>query len=53
VAVQPALARQGGGVPLALIAGVLVAVAASGAVATAVATAVAARLPLVASLKSE
>ena len=53
VAVQPAIARQGGGLPLAVIGGVVVAVAASGLIATLVATAVAARLPLVESLKGE
>jgi hypothetical protein len=53
VAIQPALARQGGGVPFVVIGGVLAAVAASGVVATLIGTAVAARLPLVASLKSE
>ncbi len=53
VAVQPAVARQGGGLPITVIGGVLVAVAASGVVATLVATAVASRLPLVESLKSE
>jgi putative ABC transport system permease protein len=53
VAVQPAIARQGGGLPVAVIGGVLVAVAASGILATLVATAVASRLPLVESLKSE
>jgi hypothetical protein len=53
VAVQPAIARQGGGLPLAVIGGVMVAVAASGVAATLIATAVAVRLPLVESLKSE
>ncbi len=53
VAVQPAIARQGGGVPVVVIGGVIVAVAMSGALATLIATAVASRLPLVASLKSE
>ena len=53
IAVQPAIARQGGGLPVTVIGGVLVAVAASGIVATLAATAVAARLPLVESLKSE
>lgn len=53
IAVQPAIATQGGGVPIAVIGGVLVAVAASGLVATLVATSVASRLPLVESLKSE
>ncbi len=53
VAIQPALAKQGGGVPLMVIGGVLLAVAASGVVATLIGTAVAARLPVVASLKSE
>ena len=53
VAIQPALARQGGVLPVAVIGSVLVAVAIAGAVATLVATAVASRLPLVESLKSE
>jgi hypothetical protein len=53
VAVQPAIARQGGALPLAVIGGVIAAVAASGAIATLIGTAVAVRLPLVASLKSE
>jgi len=53
VAVQPAIARQGGGLPVVVIGGVVVAVAASGLIATLVATAVASRLPLVESLKSE
>ena len=53
IAVQPAVARQGGGLPLNVIAGVVVAVAASGLLATLIATAVAARLPLLESLKAE
>jgi hypothetical protein len=53
VAVQPAIARQGGGLPLGVVAGVVAAVAASGAIATLIGTTVAVRLPLVASLKSE
>ena len=53
VAVQPAIARQGGGLPVGVIGGVIAAVAASGAIATLIGTAVAVRLPLVASLKSE
>ena len=53
IAVQPAVARQGGGLPLTVIAGVVVAVAASGLLATLIATAVAARLPLLESLKAE
>lgn len=53
LAIQPALAAQGGNVPFGVIGLVVAAVAASGLVATLVATAVAARLPLVASLKSE
>ena len=52
IAVQPAVAQQGGGLPLAVIAGVVVAVAASGLLATLIATAVAARLPLLESLKA-
>ena len=53
IAVQPAVVRQGGGLPLTVIAGVVVAVAASGLLATLIATAVAARLPLLESLKAE
>ncbi len=53
IAVQPAVARQGGGLPVTVIAGVIVAVAASGLLATLIATAVAARLPLLESLKAE
>jgi putative ABC transport system permease protein len=53
IAVQPAVARQGGGLPLTVIAGVVAAVAASGLLATLIATAVAARLPLLESLKAE
>ena len=50
---QPAVARQGGGLPVDVIAGVVAAVAASGLLATLIATAVAARLPLLESLKAE
>jgi putative ABC transport system permease protein len=53
VAIQPALAKQGGGIPIDVIGAVVAAVAVAGALATLAATAVAARLPLVASLKSE
>jgi putative ABC transport system permease protein len=53
VAVQPALARQGGGVPVALVGGVLAAVLVAGLVSSLVAAAVALRLPLLASLKAE
>jgi putative ABC transport system permease protein len=53
VAIQPALAKQGGGIPIDVIGAVAVAVALAGALATLAATAVAVRLPLVASLKSE
>jgi putative ABC transport system permease protein len=53
IAVQPAVARQGGGLPVDVIAGVVAAVAASGLLATLIATAVAARLPLLESLKAE
>jgi hypothetical protein len=53
VAVQPAVTKQGGGAPLAVIGGVVLAVTLAGLMATLVATAVAARLPLIASLKSE
>jgi hypothetical protein len=53
LAVQPALARQGGGVPVLTIASVAAAVAVAGLAASLIATAVAVRLPLLAALKSE
>jgi putative ABC transport system permease protein len=53
VAVQPALMRQGGGVSVTLIGGVLVAVILAGLAASFVAASVALRLPLLASLKTE
>ena len=53
IAVQPAIARQGGAIPVGVVGGVIAAVAVSGLVATLIATAVAARLPVVASLRSE
>jgi ABC-type antimicrobial peptide transport system permease subunit len=53
VAVQPALARQGGSAPVALIGIVVAAVAAAGLLSSLVAAAVALRLPLLASLKAE
>jgi hypothetical protein len=53
LAVQPALAAQGGGVPFGVIGGVAGAVIVSGLAASLVATAVASRLPLLAALKSE
>jgi hypothetical protein len=53
LAVQPALARQGGGVSATLLGSVFVAVAVAGLAASLVATAVASRLPIVESLKSE
>jgi putative ABC transport system permease protein len=53
LAVQPALARQGGGLPLAPIGGVVAAVSAAGLVSSLVAAGVALRLPLIASLRAE
>jgi putative ABC transport system permease protein len=53
LAVQPALARQGGAAPVALVGGGFVAVVLAGAIASMVAASVALRLPLLASLKAE
>lgn len=53
IAVQPAIARQGGAIPVGVVGGVIAAVAASGLLATLIATAVAARLPVVESLRAE
>ncbi len=53
LAVQPALARQGGGIPILLLVSVFAAVGVAGAAASLVATAVATRLPLLAALKAE
>jgi putative ABC transport system permease protein len=53
VAVQPALAKQGGGMPVALVGGVFAAVLVAGLVSSLVAAGVAVRLPLLASLKAE
>ena len=53
LAVQPALAKQGGSVPLALIITVVAAVGLAGLLSSLVAAGVALRLPLVAALKSE
>ena len=53
VAVQPALAKQGGGVPVALVGAVTAAVLAAGLLSSLIAAGVALRLPLLASLKAE
>jgi len=53
VAVQPALTREGGSVPVVLIAAVLAAVTVAGLLSSLVAAGVALRLPLLASLKTE
>jgi hypothetical protein len=53
VAVQPALAREGGGVPVALVGAVVAAVLAAGLFSSLVAAGVALRLPLLASLRAE
>ena len=53
VAVQPALASQGGGWPVAAVSAVAVVVVAAALLASLVATRIATRLPLVAGLKAE
>jgi hypothetical protein len=53
VAIAPALVERGGGLPLAVAAALLVALAATGLVVSALAVGFIRRMPLLASLRSE